>query len=70
MTAAQVRAMPDDAPATAFAPDPVAPYRRGFEDAAYDGCWFCPWPAGSREATQYEAGHRAGKQAKRERTAQ
>lgn len=68
MTPATMRAISDDAPASAFAPAPVAPYRRGFEDATYDRCWFCPYRVGSREATQYEAGHKAGKQARREAT--
>ena len=30
--------------------DPVAPYRRGFEDATYDRCWFCPYLTASRDA--------------------
>ena len=30
------RNIPDDAPASAFAPSPVGAYRRGFEDRYYD----------------------------------
>ncbi len=59
MTTARLYAIPDDAPASMFAPSPVAPYRRGFEDATYDRCWFCPYRAGSREAQEYAAGHEA-----------
>ena len=55
MTAAQVRSICDDAPASAFAPDPVAPYRRGVEDRR-EGAWWCPWPAGAPEAVQYRRG--------------
>ena len=51
------RNIPDDAPATAFAPAPVGPYRRGFEDRYYDNAWFCPYRAGSAEAVEYAAGH-------------
>ena len=55
MTAAQVRAICDDAPASVFAPDPVTPYRRGFEDAQ-ERAWFCPWPANTPQAAQYRQG--------------
>ena len=50
-------AIPDDAPASAFAPSPVGAYRRGFEDRYYDNAWFCPYRAGSAEAVEYAAGH-------------
>ena len=66
MTALHRDAISDDAPASAFAPAPVAPYRRGFEDATYDRCWFCPYPPGSREAQEYAAGHIAAAQMRRE----
>ena len=57
-TARHIRnAIPDDAPATAFAPAPVGVYRRGFEDRYYDNAWFCPYPPGSVEAREYAAGH-------------
>ena len=53
----QIRnAIPDDAPASAFAPSPVGAYRRGFEDRTYDNAWFCPYRAGSAEAHEYAAG--------------
>lgn len=52
-----IRNIPDDAPATAFAPAPVGAYRRGFEDRTYDNAWFCPFPPGSAEAREYAAGH-------------
>ena len=59
-TAYHIRnAIPDDAPASMFAPAPVGAYRRGFEDRHYDHAWFCPYRAGSREATEYAAGHMA-----------
>jgi len=58
-TAHAIRNLPDDAPCTAFAPAPVGPYRRGFEDRTYDNAWFCPYPPGSREAREYAAGHLA-----------
>lgn len=51
--------IPDDAPATAFAPAPVGAYRRGFEDRYYDNAWFCPYAAGTVEAGEYAAGQRA-----------
>ena len=56
-TARPIRSLPDDAPATAFAPTPVGAYRRGFEDRTYDNAWFCPYPPGSVEAREYAAGH-------------
>jgi len=63
------RSLPDDAPASAFAPQPVAPYRRGFEDCYYDQCWFCPYPPGSTDAREYAAGHEAaGKMRRRQVT--
>jgi hypothetical protein len=52
-----MRNIPDDAPATAFAPTPIGAYRRGFEDRYYDNAWFCPYRAGSAEAVEYAAGH-------------
>jgi hypothetical protein len=55
VTAAQVRNICEDAPATAFAPDPVAPYRRGVEDHR-EGAWWCPWRNGTVEAAQYRQG--------------
>lgn len=55
----RLRAIPDDAPASAFAPGPLGAYRRGFEDALYDHCWFCPYPPGSAAANEYGAGHAA-----------
>ena len=51
-----IRSLPDDAPATAFAPVPVGAYRRGFEDRYYDNAWFCPYPPGSAQAHEYAAG--------------
>jgi len=65
-TAAAVRAICDDAPATMFAPAPVGAYRRGLEDAEYDACWYCPYRSGSRDAQEYAAGHRAGMEARKE----
>ena len=56
-TASHIRNIPDDAPASAFAPTPVGAYRRGFEDRYYDNAWFCPYRAGSAEAVEYAAGH-------------
>lgn len=57
-TARHIRnSIPDDAPASAFAPFPVGPYRRGFEDRYYDNVWFCPYRAGSADAVEYAAGH-------------
>lgn len=67
LTAYAVRNIPDDAPASAFAPSPVGPYRRGFEDRYYDNAWFCPYRAGSADAREYAAGHVAA--AKMERSA-
>ena len=67
MTTPRLRAIPDDAPASMFAPAPVAPYRRGFEDCYYDACWFCPYPPGSADAREYAAGHEAaGKMRRRQ----
>jgi len=60
VTAAQVRAICDDAPASVFAPHPVSPYRAGFEDAQ-ERAWFCPWRAGTAEARRYAAGWQDGK---------
>ena len=65
-TAHAIRSIPDDAPASAFAPTPVGAYRRGFEDRYYDNAWFCPYRAGSAEAVEYAAGHVAA--AKMERS--
>ncbi len=62
-----MRNIPDDAPATAFAPTPVGAYRRGFEYRYYDNAWFCPYRAGSTDAREYAAGHVAA--AKMERSA-
>ena len=64
-TSIRIRNIPDDAPATAFAPVPVGAYQRGFEDRTYDNAWFCPYPAGSREAREYAAGHVAAAKMKR-----
>ena len=58
-------AIPDCAPATAFAPAPVGAYRRGFEDRTYDNAWFCPYPPGSAEAREYAAGHVAAAELER-----
>lgn len=55
MTAREVAAICDDAPCSVFAPDPVAPYRRGVEDHR-EGVWFCPWRNGTPEAAQYRQG--------------
>ena len=66
-TASHLRNIPDDAPCTAFAPAPVGPYRRGFEDRTYDNAWFCPYKPGSADAREYAAGHVAA--AKMERSA-
>ena len=66
-TAHAIRNIPDDAPCTAFAPAPVGPYRRGFEDRYYDNAWFCPYKPGSTDAREYAAGHVAA--AKMERSA-
>lgn len=63
-----LRSIPDDAPATAFAPTPVGAYRRGFEDRTYDHAWFCPYTPGSREAREYAAGHVAASATEREAT--
>ncbi len=60
--------IPDDAPATAFAPAPVGAYRRGFEDRTYDRAWFCPYRAGTVEAQEYAAGHRAAAELERKET--
>jgi hypothetical protein len=60
-TASHLRNIPDDAPATAFAPTPVGAYRRGFEDRYYDNAWFCPYAPGSADAREYAAGHGAAK---------
>ena len=57
--------IPDDAPATAFAPAPVGAYRRGFEDRYYDNAWFGPYPPGSLEAREYAAGHVAASELER-----
>ncbi len=65
-TARTIRDIPDDAPASAFAPSPVGPYRRGFEDRCYDNAWFCPYRAGSAEAVEYAAGHVAASKAAKE----
>ena len=62
------RNIPDDAPASAFAPSPVGAYRRGFEDRYYDNAWFCPYPPGSAEAVEYAAGHVAASATEREAT--
>jgi hypothetical protein len=66
-TAHAIRNIPDCAPCTAFAPAPVGPYRRGFEDRYYDNAWFCPYKPGSTDAREYAAGHVAA--AKMERSA-
>jgi len=66
-TAHAIRNIPDDAPCTAFAPAPVGPYRRGFEDRYYDNAWFCPYKPGSADAREYAAGQ--GAAAKMERSA-
>ena len=63
-----IRSLPDDAPASAFAPSPVGAYRRGFEDRYYDNAWFCPYPPGSAEAVEYAAGHVAASATEREAT--
>ena len=55
MTAAQVRAICEDAPASVFAPCPVSPYRAGVENRR-EGAWFCPWPSNTSEAAQYRQG--------------
>ena len=55
VTAAQVRNICEDAPASMFAPDPVSPYRAGVENRR-EGAWFCPWPAGTPQAAQYQQG--------------
>ena len=65
MSALRRDAITDDAPASAFAPAPVAPYRRGFEDCTYDRCWFCPYRTGSRDAREYAAGHEAAREMRR-----
>lgn len=59
-TSIRIRNIPDDAPATAFAPVPVGAYRRGFEDRTYDNAWFCPYAPGSAAAREYAAGQGAG----------
>ena len=63
MTARDVARLPDDAPATMFAPGPVSPYAAGFEDAQEPGgrVWFCPWRNGTTEAAKYAAGWQDGK---------
>ncbi len=62
--------IPDDAPATAFAPAPVDAYRRGFEDRYYDNAWFCPYAPGSVEAGEYAAGHMAASEMERKEVRQ
>jgi hypothetical protein len=66
--AATIRhSIPDDAPATAFAPCPVGAYRRGLEDRRYDGCYFNPYRAGSVDWWNYLKGFEdAKKEAGRE----
>jgi hypothetical protein len=59
-TASHIRNIPDDAPASAFAPTPVGAYRRGFEDRTYDNAWFCPYKPGSADAREYAAWRRCG----------
>ena len=65
-TASHLRNIPDDAPASAFAPTPVGAYRRGFEDRYYDNAWFCPYGPGTVEAVEYAAGHRAASESEGE----
>ena len=48
--------IPDDAPATAFAPCPVGAYRRGLEDRRYDKVYFNPYRAGSGHWWDYQRG--------------
>ena len=64
-TASHIRNIPDDAPASAFAPAPVGAYRRGFEDRHYDHAWFCPYRPGTVEAVEYAAGHVAASEEER-----
>jgi len=69
-TPSHLRNIPDDAPASAFAPSPVGAYRRGFEDRYYDNAWFCPYRAGSAEAVEYAAGHVAASEMERKEVRQ
>ena len=55
MTAREVAAICDDAPASMFAPCPVSPYRAGVENHR-EGAWFCPWQANTPQAAQYRQG--------------
>ena len=61
LTPPRLRSLPDDAPASMFAAAPMGAYRRGFEDARYDHCWFCPYRAGTAVAAEYAAGWQAGR---------
>ena len=51
-----IRNIPDDAPASAFAPSPVGAYRRGLEDRRYDKVYFNPYRAGSVDWWDYQRG--------------
>jgi hypothetical protein len=53
--------LPDDAPASAFAPTPIGAYRRGLEDRRYDGCYFNAYGRGTVDWWEYEAGWRDAK---------
>jgi len=58
--------IPDDAPCTAFAPNPVSPYERGLEDRRYDSCYFNAYRAGSGEWWDYQHGWEDAKKEARE----
>ena len=67
-TASHLRNIPDDAPASAFAPSPVGAYRRGLEDRRYDGCYFNAYQRGTVDWWEYQKGWEdAKKEARSER---
>jgi hypothetical protein len=61
MTAAQVRALPDDAPCSMFAPCPVTPWQAAHEDYA-EHVYYNRYSAGTAEWRQYEDGWQDAKQ--------
>ena len=58
--------IPDDAPATAFAPCPVGAYNRGLEDRRYDGCYYNPYDRGTVAWWDYQKGFDDAKKEARE----
>lgn len=61
MTAAQVRALPDDAPCSAFAVTPVTPWQAAHEDYA-EHVYFNRYAVGSAEWQKYEQGWQDAKE--------